>query len=46
MMGATPLHARPLDLHNVLTGYALSSWTEGDGHALGAVSAVAQDLSG
>ena len=35
-----------VDLHNVLTGYALSSWTEGDGRSLGGVSAIVQDLSG
>src|SRR4051794_20592100 len=42
----TPTYARAVDLHNVLTGYALSSWTEGDGRSLGGVSAIAQDLSG
>ena len=41
-----PAHARAVDLHNVLTGYALSSWTEGDGRALGGVSALAQDVDG
>lgn len=40
------MHARAVDLHNVLTGYALSSWTEGDGRSLGGVSAIVQDLSG
>ena len=42
----TPVYARAVDLHNVLTGYALSSWTEGDGRSLGGVSAIVQDLSG
>ena len=42
----TPIDARAVDLHNVLTGYALSSWTEGDGRSLGGVSAIVQDRSG
>ena len=42
----TPIDARAVDLHNVLTGYALSSWTEGDGRSLGRVSAIVQDRSG
>jgi signal transduction histidine kinase/ligand-binding sensor domain-containing protein len=42
----TPTYARAVDLHNVLTGYALSSWTEGDSRSLGGVSAIVQDLSG
>ena len=42
----TPIYARAVDLHNVLTGYALSSWTEGDGRSLGGVSAIVQDISG
>ena len=42
----TPAYARAVDLHNVLTGYALASWTEGDGRSLGGVSAIVQDLSG
>ena len=40
------MSARAVDLHNVLTGYALASWTEGEGRSLGDVSAIAQDLSG
>ena len=43
---ATPTSVRAVDLHNVLTGYALASWTEGDGRSLGGVSAIAQDLGG
>jgi signal transduction histidine kinase/ligand-binding sensor domain-containing protein len=42
----TPMYARAMDLHNVLTGYALASWTDGEGRSLGEVSAIVQDLSG
>jgi signal transduction histidine kinase len=42
----TPTYARAVDLHNVLTGYALASWTEGDGRSLGGVHAMVQDRSG
>jgi signal transduction histidine kinase/ligand-binding sensor domain-containing protein len=43
---AVPTRARAVDLHNVLTGYGLASWTEGEGRSLGGVAAIAQDLSG
>jgi signal transduction histidine kinase/ligand-binding sensor domain-containing protein len=41
-----PTDARAVDLRNVLTGYALASWTEGEGRSLGEVSAIVQDVSG
>jgi signal transduction histidine kinase/ligand-binding sensor domain-containing protein len=40
---ATPAHAQP---DNLLTGYSLTSWNEGDGHPLGSVYAMAQDHEG
>ena len=43
---AIPARARAVDLQNVLTGYALASWTEGEGRSLGGVSAIVQDSSG
>src|SRR5207244_5760405 len=42
----TPTYARAVDLRNVLTGYALASWAEGEGRSLGEVSAIVQDFSG
>jgi signal transduction histidine kinase/ligand-binding sensor domain-containing protein len=38
--------ARAVDSENVLTGYSLASWTEGDGRLLTAVYAIAQDVEG
>jgi signal transduction histidine kinase len=43
---ATPNDARAVDLRDVLTGYALASWTEGEGRSLGQVSAIVQDPIG
>src|SRR6476660_2649255 len=34
------------DLDNLLTGYALTSWTDGDGVPLGTVYAIGQDRDG
>jgi signal transduction histidine kinase/ligand-binding sensor domain-containing protein len=38
--------ARAADLDNLLTGYALTSWTDGDGVPLGTVYSIAQDRDG
>jgi len=38
--------AHAIDLPDVLTGYAVSSWADGDGRPLGSVNAIAQDLDG
>ena len=40
---ATPARAQ---LDNLLTGYSLTSWNEGDGHPLGTVYAMVQDPQG
>jgi signal transduction histidine kinase/ligand-binding sensor domain-containing protein len=42
------LTARPAfaELDNLLRGYSLTSWVEGDGHPLGSVYAMAQDRDG
>jgi signal transduction histidine kinase/ligand-binding sensor domain-containing protein len=40
---ATPVRAQ---LDNLLTGYSLTSWNEGDGHPLGSVYAMVQDPQG
>ena len=41
--GAAPARAQ---LDNLLTGYSLTSWNEGDGHPLGSVYAMVQDPQG
>src|SRR4029450_2065314 len=38
--------ATAADLHHLLTGYALTSWTDGDGVPLGTVYSIAQDRDG
>ena len=38
--------ARGIDLPSALTGYAVSSWADGDGRPLGPVYAIAQDHTG
>ena len=38
--------ATAADLDNLLTGYALTSWTDGDGVPLGTVYSIAQDRDG
>jgi ligand-binding sensor domain-containing protein len=38
--------ARALDLNNLLTGYSLTSWNDGDGRPLGSVYAIVQDHDG
>ena len=40
---AAPARAQ---LDNLLTGYSLTSWNEGDGHPLGSVYAMVQDPQG
>ena len=43
LIAAAPARAQ---LDNLLTGYSLTSWNEGDGHPLGSVYAMAQDRDG
>src|SRR5436190_9279460 len=38
--------ARATDVNNVLSGYSLTSWTDGDGVPLGTVYAIGQDADG
>src|SRR5712671_7331945 len=42
----TPARGHAIDLPDVLTGYAIASWADGDGRPLGSVNAIAQDLDG
>ena len=43
LAAASPSRAQ---LDNLLTGYSLTSWNEGDGHPLGTVYAMVQDPQG
>jgi ligand-binding sensor domain-containing protein len=43
LLFASPAQAQ---LENLLTGYSLTSWNEGDGHPLGSVYAMVQDPQG